>query len=208
VSNNQQLKQSPQPPGPGLPVALLALGARLVPAANRPPSFPQFSGTAPVSRARPYQTLVCRFTAKETRHQSVISRWARAPESGTFIAGTSDFGATDEQLKAKISPLAPPVKPALCRFPMLAHRHLPPTTNPELRRIQAHAGPARRFFWARSPTGSALGCPSKPITGPPLRWLRHHYAFTNSLSAFQGPEWEEKVAGQRWNWPVGVAPKQ
>jgi phosphate transport system substrate-binding protein len=125
-----------------------------------------------------------------------------------FLAGSVDFGATDEQLAdGDFSKDATATRGAL-QIPMLGGT-VPVAYNnancPDLKLTQAQVAD---IFLGKITNWKDLGCPDGPIT------VAHRsdgsgttYAFTNSLACFS-EEWKNKVGvGKSVSWPVGVGGK-
>jgi len=118
-----------------------------------------------------------------------------------FIAGTVDFGASDEPIKASE---AKQVKRGVVQIPMvggtIAVAYNKPGCNLKLTQKQTVD-----IFAGRIKDWKALGCAAGPIT-PVYRsdGSGTTYAFTNSLDAFGG--WGPGV-GKAVKWPTGVGAK-
>ena len=121
-----------------------------------------------------------------------------------FIAGTVDFGATDEPIKASE---AAKVKRGVVQIPMvggtIAVAYNKPGCTLKLTQKQV-----ADIFLGTIKDWKQLGC----AAGTVLVVHRSDgsgttFAFTNSLSAFS-PQWKSKVGeGKSVNWPVGVGGK-
>ena len=118
-----------------------------------------------------------------------------------FIAGTVDFGATDEPISSKE---AAKVKRGVVQIPMvggtIAIAYNKPGCSLKLTQKQTVD-----IFSGRIKDWKAVGCAAGPIT------VVHRsdgsgttFAFTNSLDAFGG--WKPGV-GKSVNWPVGLGGK-
>lgn len=118
-----------------------------------------------------------------------------------FIAGTVDFGASDEPISAAD---ASKVKRGVVQIPMvggtIAVAYNKPGCNLRLTQKQTVD-----IFAGRIRDWKALGCAAGPIT-PVYRsdGSGTTYAFTNSLDAFGG--WSPGV-GKAVKWPTGVGAK-
>ncbi len=118
-----------------------------------------------------------------------------------FIAGTVDFGASDEPISAAD---AAKVKRGVVQIPMvggtIAVAYNKPGCNLKLTQKQTVD-----IFAGRIRDWKALGCAAGPIT-PVYRsdGSGTTYAFTNSLDAFGG--WGPGV-GKAVKWPTGVGAK-
>ncbi len=118
-----------------------------------------------------------------------------------FIAGTVDFGASDESISSKE---AAKVKRGVVQIPMvggtIAIAYNKPGCSLKLTQKQTVD-----IFSGRIKDWKAVGCAAGPMT------VVHRsdgsgttYAFTNSLDAFGG--WKPGV-GKSVNWPVGLGGK-
>ncbi len=118
-----------------------------------------------------------------------------------FIAGTVDFGASDEPIKASE---AKQVKRGVVQIPMvggtIAVAYNKPGCNLKLTQKQTVD-----IFAGRIKDWKALGCAAGPITTVYRSdGSGTTYAFTNSLDAFGG--WGPGV-GKAVKWPTGVGAK-
>jgi phosphate transport system substrate-binding protein len=121
-----------------------------------------------------------------------------------FVAGTVDFGATDEPISSKE---ASKVKRGVVQIPMvggtIAVAYNKPGCTLKLTQKQV-----AEIFLGTIKDWKQLGCAAGPVR------VVHRsdgsgttFAFTNSLSAFS-PEWKSKVGeGKSVKWPVGVGGK-
>ena len=121
-----------------------------------------------------------------------------------FVAGTVDFGATDEPIKEKE---AAKVKRGVVQIPLvggtIAVAYNKPGCSLKLTQKQV-----ANIFLGTIKDWKELGCSAGQIR------VAHRadgsgttFAFTNSLSAFS-PEWKSKVGeGKSVNWPVGIGGK-
>ena len=121
-----------------------------------------------------------------------------------YIAGTVDFGATDEPIKASE---AAKVKRGVVQIPMvggtIAVAYNKPGCTLKLTQKQV-----ADIFLGTIKDWKQLGCAAGPVL------VAHRsdgsgttFAFTNSLSAFS-PEWKSKVGeGKSVKWPVGIGGK-
>jgi phosphate transport system substrate-binding protein len=170
-------------------------------------SLPSISGAGATFPAAAYQRWAQDYaaaTGNQVNYQSVGS----GAGVRQFLAGSVDFGATDEQLAdADFSKEAAGQRGAV-QIPMLGGT-VPIAYNnancPDLKLTQAQAAD---IFLGKITNWKDLGCPDGPIT------VAHRsdgsgttYAFTNSLACFS-EEWKQKVGvGKAVNWPVGVGGK-
>ena len=122
-----------------------------------------------------------------------------------FVAGTVDFGATDEPIK---SSEASKVSRGVVQFPAVGGTIAIAYNKPDCASLRLTQKQAVDIFLGKIKTWEQLKCGKGPIT------VAHRsdgsgttFAFTNSLSAFS-PEWKSKVGeGKSVNWPVGVGGK-
>ena len=122
-----------------------------------------------------------------------------------FVAGTVDFGASDEPIK---SSEAAKVKRGVVQFPAVGGTIAIAYNNPSCANLKLTQKQAVDVFLGKIKTFEELKCGKGKIT------VAHRsdgsgttFAFTNSLSAFS-PEWKSKVGeGKTVKWPVGVGGK-
>jgi len=193
--NNQQLKQSPQRRAPAS-IALLApwVAQRLVPAAKSAakPSLNQWSRPS-FPEARGLPTLVPADYAKETGNQVSYQSVGSGAGVPAIHRRHRRFGANRLSNQGRRFHLwRRRENGALSRFrcwaaPSLRLQH---PDCPNLKLTQAQLAD---IFLGKNHHWSALGLPSKADhRGPPLRWLRHHLCFTNSLTA------SRRVGKRKW----------
>jgi phosphate transport system substrate-binding protein len=122
-----------------------------------------------------------------------------------FVAGSVDFGATDEPIK---SAEAAKVSRGVVQFPSVGGTIAVAFNKADCRRLQLTQKQVADIFLGNIKTWEQLKCGKGPIA------VAHRsdgsgttFAFTNSLSAFS-PEWKSKVGeGKSVKWPVGVGGK-
>jgi len=122
-----------------------------------------------------------------------------------FIAGTVDFGATDEPIKASD---AAKVSRGVVQFPASGGTIAVAYNNPSCPKLQLTQQQLAGIFLGKINSWDDVKCGSGPIK------VVHRsdgsgttYNFTSSLSAFS-PEWKSKVGeGKSVNWPTGVGSK-
>jgi len=122
-----------------------------------------------------------------------------------FIAGTVDFGATDEPIKASD---AAKVKRGVVQFPAVGGTIAVAFNKPDCPALKLTQEQVALIFLGNIKTWDQLKCGKGPIT------VAHRsdgsgttFAFTNSLSAFS-PLWKKRVGeGKSVKWPVGVGGK-
>ena len=122
-----------------------------------------------------------------------------------YVAGTVDFGATDEPIKASE---AAKVKRGVVQFPAVGGTIAIAFNKADCKGLKLTQQQAADIFLGKIKTWDQLKCGKGPIT------VAHRsdgsgttFAFTNSLSAFSS-EWKSKVGeGKSVQWPVGVGGK-
>ena len=122
-----------------------------------------------------------------------------------FVAGTVDFGATDEPIKASE---AAKVKRGVVQFPAVGGTIAIAYNKADCKNLRLTQKQAADIFLGNIKTWDQLKCGKGRLT------VAHRsdgsgttFAFTNSLSAFS-PEWKSKVGeGKSVKWPVGVGGK-
>ncbi len=122
-----------------------------------------------------------------------------------FVAGSVDFGATDEPIK---SAEAAQVKRGVVQFPSVGGTIAVAFNQPGCSKLNLTQKQVVDIFLGKINTWEQLKCGKGKIT------VAHRsdgsgttFAFTNSLSAFS-PEWKSKVGeGKSVKWPVGVGGK-
>jgi phosphate transport system substrate-binding protein len=122
-----------------------------------------------------------------------------------FVAGTVDFGATDEPIKASE---AAKVTRGVVQFPTVGGTIAIAFNKADCPNLNLTQKQAVDIFLGNIKTWDQLKCGKGPIA------VVHRsdgsgttFAFTNSLSAFS-PEWKSKVGeGKSVKWPVGVGGK-
>ena len=122
-----------------------------------------------------------------------------------YVAGTVDFGATDEPIKASE---AAKVKRGVVQFPAVGGTIAIAFNKADCKALKLTQKQAVEIFLGKIKTWDQLKCGKGKLT------VAHRsdgsgttFAFTNSLSAFS-PEWKSKVGeGKSVNWPVGIGAK-
>lgn len=122
-----------------------------------------------------------------------------------FVAGSVDFGATDEPIKASE---AAKVRRGVIQFPAVGGTIAIAFNKADCKALNLTQKQAVDIFLGNIKTWDQLKCGKGNIT------VAHRsdgsgttFAFTNSLSAFS-PEWKSKVGeGKSVKWPVGVGGK-
>lgn len=122
-----------------------------------------------------------------------------------YVAGTVDFGATDEPIKASE---AAKVKRGVVQFPAVGGTIAVAFNKADCKGLKLTQKQVVDIFLGEIKTWDQLNCGKGKIT------VAHRsdgsgttFAFTNSLSAFSS-EWKSKVGeGKSVKWPVGVGGK-
>lgn len=122
-----------------------------------------------------------------------------------FVAGTVDFGASDEPIKAAE---AASVKRGVVQFPAVGGTIAIAYNKSDCKGLKLSQKQAVDIFLGKINSWDQLKCGKGKIT------VAHRsdgsgttFAFTNSLSSFS-PEWKSKVGeGKSVKWPVGVGGK-
>jgi phosphate transport system substrate-binding protein len=122
-----------------------------------------------------------------------------------FVAGTVDFGATDEPIK---SSEAAKVSRGVIQFPAVGGTIAVAYNKADCPKLNLTQKQLVDIFLGKITTWEQLKCGKGKLT------VAHRsdgsgttFAFTNSLSAFS-PEWKSKVGeGKAVKWPVGVGGK-
>jgi len=122
-----------------------------------------------------------------------------------YVAGSVDFGATDEPIKASE---AAKVKRGVVQFPAVGGTIAIAYNKADCKNLRLSQKQAVDIFLGNIKTWDQLKCGKGNIT------VAHRsdgsgttFAFTNSLSAFSS-EWKSKVGeGKSVKWPVGVGGK-
>ena len=122
-----------------------------------------------------------------------------------FVAGSVDFGATDEPIKPAE---ALKVKRGVVQFPAVGGTIAVAYNKADCKSLKLTQKQVADIFLGTIKTWDQLKCGKGNIT------VAHRsdgsgttFAFTNSLSAFS-PEWKSKVGeGKSVKWPVGVGGK-
>ena len=122
-----------------------------------------------------------------------------------FVAGTVDFGATDEPIKASE---AAKVKRGVVQFPAVGGTIAVAFNKADCKNLRLTQKQVADIFLGKITSWDQLKCGKGSLT------VAHRsdgsgttFAFTNSLSAFSS-EWKSKVGeGKSVKWPVGVGGK-
>ncbi len=126
----------------------------------------------------------------------------------SFLAGSVDFGATDEQLSDENFKAGMAGQRGAVQIPMLGGTISPAYNNPDCPDLKLTQAQLADIFLGKIRNWSDLGCPARALI------VVHRsdgagttFNFTNSLACFS-PEWKSKVGvGKAVNWPVGLGAK-
>jgi phosphate transport system substrate-binding protein len=169
--------------------------------------LPTISGAGASFPAAAYQRWGQEYAA-ETGNQVNYQSVGSGAGVRQFLAGSVDFGATDEALSSEDFNKGAAGERGAVQIPMLGGT-VPVAYNnancPDLKLTQVQVA---GIFLGKITNWKDLGCPDGAIT------VAHRsdgsgttYAFTNSLACFS-EEWKSKVGvGKAVNWPVGVGGK-
>lgn len=169
--------------------------------------LPSISGAGASFPAAAYQRWAQDYaaaTGNQVNYQSVGS----GAGVRQFLAGSVDFGATDEQLADEDFSKGEAASRGALQIPMLGGTVTPAYNNPGCPNLKLTQSQLADIFLGKIRDWKELGCPAGPIT------VAHRsdgsgttYAFTNSLACFS-EEWKSKVGkGKSVTWPVGVGGK-
>jgi len=167
--------------------------------------FPSLNGAGATFPAAAYQRWANDFSARSggrVMYQSVGSGAGVCQ----FLAGTVDFGATDEALSEEEFKAA--ARRGVVQIPMLGGTVTPAYNQPACKALRLTQAQLIEIFEGTLKDWQQLGCGSGPIT------VVHRsdgsgttFAFTNSLSCFS-ERWKSQVGkGKSVSWPVGVGAK-
>ncbi len=170
-------------------------------------SLPSISGAGATFPAAAYQRWGGDF-ASETGNKMNYQSVGSGAGVRQFLAGSVDFGATDEQLSEEDFKKGAAGERGAVQIPMLGGTVTPAYNNPDCPDLKLTQAQLADIFLGKITNWKQLGCPDRPLT------VAHRsdgsgttYVFTNSLSCFS-KEWEEKVGkGKAVQWPVGVGGK-
>ncbi|MCP9929070.1 phosphate ABC transporter substrate-binding protein PstS [Cyanobium sp. CH-040] len=169
--------------------------------------LPTINGAGATFPAAAYQRWAQDYaaaTGNQVNYQSVGS----GAGVRQFLAGSVDFGATDEQLSAEDFQKEAAGKRGAVQIPMLGGTIPVAYNNPNCPDLKLTQAQVADIFLGKITDWQELGCPAGKIT------VAHRsdgsgttFAFTNSLACFSA-EWKDKVGvGKAVDWPVGVGGK-
>ncbi|MBW4531014.1 MAG: phosphate ABC transporter substrate-binding protein PstS [Aphanothece saxicola GSE-SYN-MK-01-06B] len=170
-------------------------------------SLPSISGAGATFPAAAYQRWGGDF-ASETGNKMNYQSVGSGAGVRQFLAGSVDFGATDEQLSEEDFKKGAAGQRGAVQIPMLGGTVTPAYNNPDCPDLKLTQAQLADIFLGKITNWKQLSCPDRPIT------VAHRsdgsgttYVFTNSLSCFS-KEWKDKVGkGKAVQWPVGVGGK-
>jgi phosphate transport system substrate-binding protein len=160
--------------------------------------------TFPAAAYQGWASEYARSTGNKVNYQSVGS----GAGVRQFLAGTVDFGASDEPLSEEEFRSGTAGKRGAVQIPMLGGTVTPAYNNPACPSLKLTQAQLTDIFLGKLRDWKELGCPSRPIT------VVHRSdgsgttkVFTSSLSCFS-EEWKSRVgSGKSVQWPVGVGSK-
>jgi phosphate transport system substrate-binding protein len=185
-------------------LALVLVGCGGSGGARKLPTISGAGATFPAAAYQAWAAEYARSTGNRVNYQSVGS----GAGVRQFLAGTVDFGATDESLSAEEFKQGVAAQRGVVQVPMLGGTVTPAYNNPDCPDLKLTQAQLTDVFLGKIRDWKELGCPSRPIT------VVHRSdgsgttkVFTDSLSCFS-EEWKSKVgSGKSVSWPVGVGGK-
>lgn len=171
------------------------------------PKLTTISGAGATFPAAAYQgwaSEYARSTGNQVNYQSVGS----GAGVRQFLAGTVDFGASDEPLSEEEFRSGTAAKRGAVQIPMLGGTVTPAYNNPDCPSLKLTQAQLAGIFLGKVRDWKELGCPARPIT------VVHRSdgsgttkVFTSSLSCFS-EEWKSRIGSNKSvQWPVGVGSK-
>ena len=188
-----------------LPPLALGLTAALLSACGGGGGLPSLNGAGATFPAAAYQRWANDYSS-QTGHRVMYQSVGSGAGVRQFLAGTVDFGASDEALTDEEFQAA--AKRGGVQIPMLGGTVTPAYNQPGCSNLRLSQAQLVGIFEGTIKTWQQLGCGSGPIT------VVHRsdgsgttYAFTNSLSCFSD-RWRTRIGqGKSVSWPVGVGAK-
>lgn len=170
-------------------------------------SLPTINGAGASFPAAAYQRWAGDY-ASETGNQVNYQSVGSGAGVRQFLAGSVDFGATDEQLSDEDFSSGAAGERGAVQIPMLGGTVPVAYNNADCPDLQLTQTQVADIFLGKITDWQEIGCPAGPIT------VAHRsdgsgttFAFTNSLACFS-EEWKDKVGvGKAVDWPVGVGGK-
>lgn len=185
--------------------SLLAVGAGLgLPVLAQNVTISGAGATFPAAIYQRWAVEYAREKGNKVNYQSVGS----GAGVRQYLAGTVDFGATDEELQAADFKKGSAGSRGVVQIPMVGGTVTPAYNNPSCQNLKLTQAQLVDIFLGKIKSWDQLKCGKGLIT------VAHRsdgsgttYTFTNSLSAFSN-EWKTKVGkGKAVKWPVGVGGK-
>lgn len=188
-----------------LPGGMAALTLTISACGTGGQGLPSLNGAGASFPAPAYQRWAADYKTSEghlVNYQSVGS----GQGVRSFLAGSVDFGATDEALSDEDFKAGSAGKRGAVQIPMLGGTISPAYNNPDCPGLKLTQAQLADIFLGKITNWSALGCPARPLT------VVHRsdgsgttFNFTNALACFSA-EWKKKVGvGKAVQWPVGLA---
>ncbi len=189
----------------GLPGGLGVLALGLSACGSGGGGLPSLNGAGASFPAPAYQRWAADY---KTAKGSLVNYQSVGSGQGvrSFLAGSVDFGATDESLSDEDFKAGTAGKRGAVQIPMLGGTISPAYNNPDCPDLKLTQAQLADIFLGKITNWSALGCPDRPLT------VVHRsdgsgttFNFTNALACFS-EEWKKKVGvGKAVQWPVGLA---
>ncbi len=188
-----------------LPGGLAALTLSISACGTGGKGLPSLNGAGASFPAPAYQRWAADYKTSEghlVNYQSVGS----GQGVRSFLAGSVDFGATDEALSDEDFKAGTAGQRGAVQIPMLGGTISPAYNNPDCPGLKLTQAQLADIFLGKITNWNALGCPDRPLT------VVHRsdgsgttFNFTNALACFS-VEWKQKVGvGKAVQWPVGLA---
>lgn len=165
------------------------------------------SGAGATFPAAIYQRWSAEY-AKDTKNKVNYQSVGSGAGVRQYLAGTVDFGASDEELQAPDFKKGSAGSRGVVQIPMVGGTVTPAYNNPSCQNLKLTQQQTADIFLGKITTWEQLKCGKGKIT------VAHRsdgsgttYVFTNSLACFSS-EWKSKVGkGKAVKWPVGVGGK-
>ncbi len=201
---SQQLTQALRSPQRLVPISLVVVALSTAACGGGGRRLPSLNGAGASFPAPAYQRWSADYKTEKgflVNYQSVGS----GAGVRSFLTGSVDFGATDEQLSEENFKEGMAGKRGAVQIPMLGGTISPAYNNPDCPDLKLTQAQLADIFLGKITNWSALGCQARPIV------VAHRsdgsgttYGFTNSLSCFS-EEWKTRVGrGKAVDWPVGI----
>jgi phosphate transport system substrate-binding protein len=194
--------------GPALlPLSLVTLALSTSACADGTRRLPSINGAGASFPAPAYQRWAGDYKQSKgylVNYQSVGS----GQGVRSFLAGSVDFGATDEQLSDEDFKARMAGERGAVQIPMLGGTISPAYNNPDCPDLKLTQTQLADIFLGKIRNWSDLGCPARTLIAVHRSdGAGTTFNFTNSLACFS-EEWKSKVGvGKSVNWPVGLGAK-